>query len=54
MANPNVDAIKDYSLEYVKEHTYEIVEKFSQKASNLLKASLNCLAVLFANMLILI
>lgn len=35
-----VDAIKDYSLEYVKEHTYEIVEKFSQKASNLLKASI--------------
>lgn len=35
-----VDAIKDYSLDYVKSHSYEIVDKFSQKASNLLKAAI--------------
>lgn len=35
-----VDAIKDYSLEYVKAHSYEIVDKFSQKTSNLLKAAI--------------
>ena len=35
-----VDLIKDQSLDYVKSHSYEIVEKFSHKASSLLTAAI--------------
>lgn len=35
-----VDSICDYSMEYVKDHSYEIVDKFSSKVNDLLKAAI--------------